>query len=231
MRDQIMSEQYFTEFIAEENARIQRFRTKLESGEIKADRIFSVEQRINSLKFSVLIANYSAGADLERLRSDFDEILDEFPRFWTKTSSYINLVWMMSIAIMFDVEREKFSRLSALPEQYGRHDALLDFFSSYKLRGVISLNNHHFSCPVPYAALEEVIENDRDRPGLLKSYVDHKWYHGHKKFGITETHKSKEKVYSGYWSFESGALAKILNIDDSGLKESAYYPYDLAHFC
>ena len=31
----------------------------------------------------------------------------------------------------------------------------------------------------------------------------------------------------GYWSFESGALVKILGLDDSSLKEVQYYPYDM----
>lgn len=230
MRDRIMSEQYFIDYIAEETARIQRFCMKLSRGEVKADRIFSVEQRVNSMKFGILIANYSLGTGLDSLKVDFDEILDEFPRFWTQTSSYINMVWMMSIAIMLDADNEKFCGLTALLDKYDRHDALLDFFSDYKLHGVIALNNRNFSCPVPYAELGKIIENDQGRPKLLKAYVEKKWYPGHKKFGICDVHKSKEKIYSGYWSFESGALAKILNIDDGGLKGSDYYPYDLAHF-
>lgn len=230
MRDKIMSEQYFIDFIAEENSRIERFRTKLANGEVKIDRIFSVEQRVNSLKFGVFIANYSLGTDLDTLKVDFDEILNDFPRFWTQTSSYITMVWMMSIAIMLETDNEKFCGLTALLDKYNRHDALLDFFSDYKLHGIIALKNHDFSCPVPYAELGKIIENNQGQQRLLKSYVEKKWYPGHKKFGICDVHKSKEKIYSGYWSFESGALAKILNIDDSPLKESDYYPYDLAHF-
>ena len=40
MRDTIMSEQYFKDFIAEEEARLQRFTDKLANGEIRADRVF-----------------------------------------------------------------------------------------------------------------------------------------------------------------------------------------------
>lgn len=125
MRDKIMSEQYFIDFIAEENTRIQRFSTKLANGEIKADRIFSVEQRVNSIKFGIFIANYSLGTDLGSLKADFNEILGEFPRFWTQTSSYINMVWMMSIAIMLEVDNEKFLKLTALLDKYDRHSLAL----------------------------------------------------------------------------------------------------------
>ena len=45
-----------------------------------------------------------------------------------------------------------------------------------------------------------------------------------------DSHKSSENVYYGYWSFEAGAIAKILNLDDSSLKDVPYYPYDLVHY-
>lgn len=230
MRDTIMTEQYFNDFIAEETARIQRFSTKLASGEIRADRIYSVERRVHSLKFGVFIANYSLGTELEKLKKDFEEILKDFPHFWTQTSSYINMVWVMSIAIMLEVDKDNFFALTALLGKYNRHDALLDFFSSYKLYGTVSLDNRKFTCPVPYAALGEIIDNDCDRLNLIKTYLEKKWYAGHKQFGICDTHKSREKIYSGYWSFESGALVKIFGIDDKELKNSRYYPYDLVHF-
>ena len=56
------------------------------------------------------------------------------------------------------------------------------------------------------------------------------WYVGHKNMGWYDIHKAKEKLYYGYWSFEAGAIAKILNLDDSNLKDVQYYPYDLVHY-
>lgn len=230
MRDTLMDEQYFADFIAEEEARLQRFTAKLANEEIRADRKFSVEQRVHSIKFGLWIAKYSYGTEMDSLKVLFDEILEEFPRFWTKTSSYVNLVWMMSIAVMLEADNEKFSKLAELLDQFDRHDALLDFFCDYNQHGSIILKNHCFTCPVPYKALGDVIEDEAHRLPLLKAYLEKKWYSGHKKFGLCDVHKSKEKLYSGYWSFESGALAKILGIDDSVLKENQYYPYDLAHY-
>ncbi|KXY58127.1 hypothetical protein AT278_02010 [Bacillus cereus] len=42
--------------------------------------------------------------------------------------------------------------------------------------------------------------------------------------------KNKNDIYSGYWSFESGAIVKILKLDDSNLKDTSYYPYDMVHY-
>lgn len=230
MRDTIMNEQYFKDFIAEEEARLQRFTTKLANGEIRADRVFSVEQRIHSIKFGLWIAKYSYGTELDSLKVMFDEILEEFPHFWTKTSSYVNLVWVMSIAVMLEAGNEKFSKLAALLDQFDCHDALLDFFCDYKQNGTVTLKNRCFSCPIPYEALGKVIEDEEHRISLVKTYLERKWYPGHKQFGLCDVHKAKEKLYSGYWSFECGALVKILGIDDTDLREVPYYPYDLAHY-
>ena len=63
-----------------------------------------------------------------------------------------------------------------------------------------------------------------------KEYLEKYWYVGHKNMGWYDIHKAKEKLYYGYWSFEAGAIAKILNLDDSNLKNVPYYPYDLVHY-
>ena len=47
------------------------------------------------------------------------------------------MLWMMALAILFDVSREKFGILSDLVTQYNRKDALLEFFVNYKMNGNI----------------------------------------------------------------------------------------------
>jgi len=41
---------------------------------------------------------------------------------------------------------------------------------------------------------------------------------------------AQEAGYYGFWSFDTAALAKILGLDDSALKDNNHYPYDLAHY-
>ena len=52
----------------------------------------------------------------------------------------------------------------------------------------------------------------------------------HTNTGWFDNHKNQQKLYYGYWSFESGAIAKILQLDDSSLKDAPYYPYDMVHY-
>src|SRR5699024_11761468 len=53
----------------------------------------------------------------------------------------------------------------------------------------------------------------------LKGHYDYEWKNAH-----------EEPGYVGFWSFESAALAKILGLDDTSLKDNNHYPYDLDHY-
>ena len=230
MRDTVMNEQYFAEYILEETERIRKFQNKLENNEVRDDRIYSVKRKIDAIQFELLIARYSAGEDVEKLENDFMQLLNDMPLYWNGNSDYIDMLWMMALAILFDVNREQFGILSDLVTQYNRKDALLEFFVNYKMNGNIGQLKGDYSFGFPYDKLTDIVTNREKAVEKLKEYLEKYWYVGHKNMGWYDIHKAKEKLYYGYWSFEAGAIAKILNLDDSNLKDVPYYPYDLVHY-
>ena len=133
MRDTVMNEKYFREYILEETGRIKNFQNKLENNEVREDRIYSVKRKIDAIQFELLIARYSSGEDIEKLENDFIQLLNDMPLYWNGNSGYIDMLWMMALAILFDVSREKFGILSDLVTQYNRKDALLECFVNYKM--------------------------------------------------------------------------------------------------
>ncbi|MEB3052696.1 MULTISPECIES: PoNe immunity protein domain-containing protein [Bacillus] len=84
----------------------------------------------------------------------------------------------------------------------------------------------------PFKSLVNVImcKDDTKASKLMEKYLIEEWYAGHKDMGWYDCHKHHEKLYFGYWIFESGAIVKILELDDSILKNVPYYPYDMVHF-
>ena len=78
--------------------------------------------------------------------------------------------------------------------------------------------------PDIFQIMKELVK-ERDKSDLLEKYLKEDWYN--KEYECYEAHKSSQNIYYGYWSFEAGAIAKILNLDDSNLKNMPYYPYDL----
>lgn len=232
VRDFIMDEKYFSEYIQEDERRIEKFKNKLEANEVKEDRIFPVKRKIDAIQFGLFVAKYSAGYSLDELKEEFAILLKNMPLFWDNESSYIDMLWMMSIAVMLDVDKEAFSILSELVDKYNRNDSLLDFFIDYKLNNNTSgfKQKQKQQTIEPYAIIVDALQKGEMSVDVLNDYLNKKWYIGHKDMGWYEIHKAKEKLYNGYWSFEAGAIAKILNIDDSSLKDTPYYPYDLVHY-
>ena len=139
MRDTVMNEKYFREYILEETGRIKNFQNKLENNEVREDRIYSVKRKIDAIQFELLIARYSSGEDIEKLENDFIQLLNDIPLYWNGNSGYIDMLWMMALAILFDVSREKFGILSDLVTRYNRKDALLEFFVNYKMWSYVKI--------------------------------------------------------------------------------------------
>ena len=62
----------------------------------------------------------------------------------------------------------------------------------------------------------------------LKEYLE-KWYSLNKDAPWYNSHL-KKNCYLGYWAWEVAAVAKVMHIDDTDLKENPYYPYDMVHW-
>src|SRR5699024_11364973 len=90
----------------------------------------------------------------------------------------------------------------------------------------------NFGKKTPYAKTKEIIEHaETDKAAAsdrLITYMEKEWFQGHYDYGWKNAHK--RHGYVGFWSFESAALANILGLDDTSLKDNNHYPYDLAHY-
>ena len=71
-----------------------------------------------------------------------------------------------------------------------------------------------------------IIESD----GIMgiKNYLSKNWYNANVE--SYNAHNLSNNNYYGYWSFEVGAIVKLLGLDDTILKDMKYYPYDLVHY-
>lgn len=234
MRDKLKSKEYFLKYNEEEDDDINFYKNNLENGKIKEDRIDSIKEQIARKEFDLLIARYSMGSIINgKFIEDFKPCIFDFNIYWNSSSGYVQMIWMLSIGIMLDVDASEFNKLKELVERDDPKDYLVDFLLSQKADwGTI---HNAFKFPTPYQSLLEVItlarENKREEAvALLKTYLEKEWYKGHSDTGWYDSHKSKHNTYYGYWSWESGALVKILKLDDSILKDQQYYPYDMVHW-
>ncbi|SDD98225.1 protein of unknown function [Bhargavaea beijingensis] len=234
-RDFLKDDLYFEKFIQDETARIEKY-----SKAIK----MVIQQRgehddgvrvgyiiLTGYYLSKLEALYSSSHPINEVRDFFLDVIGVLEKSWNG-ENYEEMLRMLSIGVMLDVANDQFDRLVGLVRKYNVQDGLLEFLIKGKEQGDKKNLSGELLYNRPYAKLADVIDNPDKEEQLkkLKLYLEKYWYTGHSDSGWYDSHKHRDPIYSGYWSFESGAVAKILKLDDSSLKDVPYYPYDMVHY-
>lgn len=227
MRDHKKNESYFLNYINMQTLLLE----KLEKGLVNVGTDIQKKRRYISAiaiaKYSLIKAKYSAGFQVTEVKQQYEALLKDMFEFWMENSSMLYMYDMMALAVLFDISKADFLILYDLVKKHNREDALTNFYSEYMLNSNIAIHGD-VSYGYPYDTLKNIIISEDDRVKKLKKYIEDDWYKGNHEAFWFDSHKKDS--YYGYWSFEAGAIAKILNIDDSSLKDTPYYPYDLVHY-
>ncbi|MFC7364200.1 MULTISPECIES: PoNe immunity protein domain-containing protein [Bhargavaea] len=236
MRDGYKDTAYIEGFLDNHDARITKFERAAEA--LIAERgpdgegVYTLVNYLEVLYFNKLIALYSAGRPLDEIRGFLPEVVGIMERAYTPSVNrnmdyYNECLWLMSIGIMLDIEEGLMNRIKRIAKIYQDHDKLMDFLMNGSVSG-----KSHFLMDRPYAKLANVLmASDKDTSVMhLAQYLQNDWYPAHEGTGWHDTHAIDDFVYRGYWSFESGAIVKILDLNDSSLKDVPYYPYDMVHY-
>lgn len=189
--------------------------------------INSTYKNIFKEAFDLLVCRYSIGETLDDFPSRYRELVASFEKIYSPQSYYVQMLNMLSLGILLDIENETFDRLVKLINENNVSDFIYDFI--IHSRNPKHIQNEKLEWKKPYTQLKNVIKlipADKEQ-GLhnLKTYLNKNWY-----MSLFKTHNSEHNIHSGYWCLESGAIVKILGLDDSSFKEQKYYPYDLVHW-
>lgn len=142
---------------------------------------------------------------------------------------YDQMIWMLSLGILCEIGDEDFKRIVAVIKRDGAQDKLIKTLVNYRLPNEI--DGSSYIQKSPYAHLDALVTGKDKSSGFIKTYLDRKWYQGHKDAPWYDSHKrTKVNTYFGYWAWEAAALAKIYNVDDSSLTKQQYYPYRTVHW-
>jgi len=233
LRDKIKNKKYFEEYVDFEQIRLEK-RKKLITQVIENrgvdDAVRKALLSILNYRINLVNSEYSLGVkNIDSIK--MAEILADIKNV-SFEHRYIELLWLLSIGIMLEIEDNDFNQFVELIKKYNPEDYLIDFILNSRVDW--NQKSSKFKFDNPYKNLEEVImlaEDDKQKAvERLKQYLDKEWYKGHSDSGWYEGHKSEHNTYSGYWCWESGALVKILGLDDTILKGQQYYPYDMVHW-
>ena len=233
MRDRIKDEHYFNSLIQKEKESIIMFedavkKTTLEKGELDRGTRNGYNILINFYEKEINLL-YSLGEDLATIEEVYKKLLLYYSKMWDRKYGYIELIKVLSLAVLFEVDRSDIFELEKKLISEKFDDYLVNFLIQ-KIDSTWERKGDEFEFKV-YDCLKQILEKDREIAcEELKEYLLEKWYEIHRECAWYDSHKSNKNVYYGYWSFEAGAIAKILNLNDSSLKDVPYYPYDLVHY-
>lgn len=176
-------------------------------------------------------AKYSLGEDISSIEEDFHNAIYDLEHIGTREVGYINLLWMISLGILLEMDKKNIERLKKLVEKENIKDLVIDYLLCACDIGWTKITDH-YEKENPYSKTREIIElaqtDKREASKRMQTYMEKDWFKGHYDYEWKNAHK--RHGYVGFWSFETAALAKILELDDTNLKDNNHYPYDLAHY-
>lgn len=225
MRDTIKNEEYFIKCISYEKDRINKFTQALLS--IGSE---NIKGRINALTYlanfnkNIFKQSYSIGISIEEIYHYYEDWLKYYSEICTENYSLYDIIDLFSIAVFYEKRKVEFTKyLIIIMNKLLIDDGMTNLYLVYL--GLEPKDNNESKL----SYLNNLLEDSENKSEVLKSILKD-WYKYHHDAYWYDTHKLKTDTYCGYWSFELGAIAKILNLNDEELKEQQYYPYDLVHF-
>ena len=218
MRDFQKDKIYFSNFIKETNQRVIKFEKLLAELQKSNPEDDGLEMRGSIIlagryreKF---IALYSSGEEINNeMKEVYFKWLEKAEIVSNDEYSYVDLLWLVSIAILLDLQEELSERLSAMAKKLKMNDGFIEYLLNPSAE---NLKNLSFFMAKPYSEWGKIVTApDHKKITLIKKYLTSKWYRSHDEEGWYDSHLFNEDIYSGYWSFESGAMVKVLGLDDS----------------
>ena len=233
-RDKLFTKEQYIKQLAKYTTRIEKFNSIIEQSEKNGDEQINPDfyGRLFDCRVNSIVTMYSMGEKLESIKSDYILTIKVLKKCWTPYGYYVQMLWLLSIAIMLDYGDDIIQELYNMIENNGVKDHIYDILLNYKFSSHREFSKCVFD-DIPYHAILDVTSLAQQDKSLavqrLKKYLAKEWYRGHSDCAWYNDHKYGI-IHDGYWSFESGALVKVLGLDDSILKGQPYYPYDMVHW-
>lgn len=217
MRDTRKDKEYFEKYLDYQYSRIGKKTAKLKDAD--EDKKQRVLVSLTTYELDLLKAEFSAGAAKDNIKTLLNRAIMIAGEY--KNITYEDLLNLLSLSIMVN-DKSEAAKLIKLHNERISNDRLLKYLSMY-INGKEPVWDVDIPLKKEFIALDEVI-NANVKEDKLCNYLND-WYGNHCGYSWYNSHLGSEDTYCGYWSFESAAIAAILGLDDSKLKDSEYYPY------
>ena len=239
IRDKIKNRKHFEKLLSEEKEVIKQ-RNEIISKGNQNDSNSYIYYAIADSYMNLLKITYSLGVKIKDLQETYMVSLQSFLfGFESGEPMYFDILDRVALGFLLDIPEENFKQLvdyvQRMDEQAKPADWTPDLLLWFLLNSRLKEDEKQayadkLAFPKLYKGLFKLtqISDAQEAKKALEDYIG-KWYNLNKNAPWYNNHL-KKNCYRGYWAWEVAAVAKIMHIDDSDLKDNPYYPYDMVHW-
>ncbi len=234
IRDSFKDEQYFGAVLSRLEATLDLKRAELRAKE----RPYYMEYyaMADGLE-SYIKLGYSFGWPVRSLVAAAHEMLEDYTLSIEQGDDYSDgggliyagLLNMIAIGVLLDTT-SALQHLASKLAEVGFKDYLVSYLLRYAQPGYEVPEGLIWSEDACCVRLREITLSEKGQAAaLLLDYLGNMYYTRDNLEDDYGAHKRPGNAYLGYWSFESAAIAKIMELDDTDLKQSKFYPGEMRH--
>ena len=239
IRDKIKNRKHFEKLLSEEKEVIKQ-RNEIISKGNQNDSNSYIYYAIANNYMNLIKITYSLGDKIKDLRETYIVSLQFFLLgFESDEPMYFDILNRVALGFLLNISNVNFKQLADYVQRMDEQakpadwtpDQLLWFILNSRLKeDEKQAYADKLAFPKLYKGLFKLtqISDAQEAKKVLEDYMG-KWYNLNKNTAWYNSHL-KKNCYRGYWAWEVAAVAKIMNIDDSDLKDNPYYPYDMVHW-
>ena len=239
IRDKIKNRKHFEKLLSEEKEIIKQ-RNEIISKGNQNDTNSYIYYAIANNYMNLIKITYSLGDKIKDLRETYIVSLQFFLLgFESDEPMYFDILNRVALGFLLDIPEENFKQLvdyvqrmdeQAKPADWTPDQLLWFILNSRLKKDEEQTHADKLAFPKLYKGLFKLtqVSDAQEAKKALEDYIE-KWYNLNKNAPWYNSHL-KKNCYRGYWAWEVAAVAKIMHIDDSDLKDNPYYPYDMVHW-
>lgn len=188
----------------------------------------SVYASIINMRFYALRYGYILGSDLNQLHNEYLEISNDFQKIDYLVHSN-NIVDILALGILFEDSLENLKKIVKLGDLSKVNDIVFDYLANGC--GIKRTFNSKYFQDDDNKVLTEIIQLAQiDNKQASEKFVDYIENEFSKNYWGENWSGDVGEEFLGVCLYAYAAIAKILNLDDSSLKDNPYYTYDLVHY-
>lgn len=251
MRDNLKDELYFEKVDKRMISNIENHIKALKDGTVAEMMLSYAHNQIILSSLSYVESAYSSGKDIKEVKRRFYLSLEYFNEFWKREYvidhdrkgneileyilyQYPKMLKYVSLGYLLNITEDAFKIIIDKLDYDGVKDNLIEFILRAKFPHREKPENEtyvRYAFPKIFKDIRAAIETSEMRKSeeYLKSYITY-YKRTLNNLDIYTSHLPEYHDlyhYSGYWSFESAAVVKAMNLDDTSFRQKPHYPRDL----